>query len=453
MARRNRTQEDDTKKGPRGLFEGRDGMRFAILVAASLVLAVVVFGGDLLMTGGSKPEEPESAIIVPDVPVPIVDRDLVKKAKDATPDQRYLPEGEIYEHLLVKARDIAPGSLQALGMEEQGYTVDEIRRNPDRYRGKPVWFEGEVERLEPDTFKIPGLTNVRTRGLLRTDKGEPVFFAVVGPVPSSLTQGSYARIEGFFFKLRDERFPVHIVKAPFLVGHDLRPSFKKWEPVTELDPEVMSEIRDDQPTDAAEIEQKPLYHLISYAMNRPREEGWKETYPDLTRDSWKEMMERANGGVPRGAPFRLHASLYRTRTVAAEANPLGVEHWTYVWVDHPDAGTIQVQLPGRLEGDWNINDYVVIYGHFFKRFYYETMPKAGARHFMWAPFFVADSMLHWKLRENPDDWSFRITMAGITVLLILLMTSLVIRDSRSDKQLREALVERRRKRRLKQPEQ
>jgi hypothetical protein len=35
--------------------------------------------------------------------------------------------------------------------------------------------------------------------------------------------------------------------------------------------------------------------------------------------------------------------------------------------------------------------------------------------------------------RNPDDWSFRITMAGFTVLLILLMTSLVIRDSRSDK--------------------
>ncbi|PIE22411.1 MAG: hypothetical protein CSA62_12410 [Planctomycetota bacterium] len=429
------------------MLRGGDGMRIAILLLAALTLGAIVLGGDMFFAPMTAPKKPETAKIVHQVPIPDINGKLLEQTKDATADQRFVLEPEIYEHLLVRSTDIAPGSLRALGMKESSYTVAQLRKQPERYRGKPIWFEGEIERLEQDTKRIPGLPNTRTRGLLRTDSGDPVFFTVVGDVSKQLTKGSYARVEGIFFKLRDERFPERIDKAPFIVGMDLRASFRKWEPVKTLDPSILSKIHDTTPEEAAETEEIPLYHLISYAMNQPREGEWKQAYPDLDAKASRAIMEQ-DGSVKRGAPFRLNAALFQTHTVAAEANPLGVDFWTKAWIEHPDIGTVQIQMPGRLEGEWNMDDYVVVYGHFFKRTYYETLPKNGSRHFKMAPFFVADTMLHWRLKENANDATVKLIMTVVTIILILAMVMLVIRDSRSNHHVRDALIERRRQRRL-----
>jgi len=435
-------------RSPRSLFTGSEGLRLAIFVIAAFALIAVVFGSfdDFFKTEKPK-EEPKPAELV-DVPIPSLNLDLIRKAKDETATQRINPELEIYEHLLIKALEIEPGSLRALGMKKDEYIVADIQKQPGRYRGKPVWFAGTIQDLRTDPAYIPGLKRRRTLGQLRTDDGKDILFCIVDEVPKGLTLGSYARVEGFFFKLRDQYHPTRVQSAPFLVGKDLLPAMKELKPVTKLDPKVLAGIHDkDLEKEAAEIEPLPFFHLMSYALNRPKPGGWKKEFRELDRKSGKAILN-ATGEVARGTPFRVLGSLYEVRIIAAEANPLGIDFWTYGWIEHPEAGTIGFRLPGRLGGKWRTGDYVVLYGYFMKRHYYETLPKNGARNFKAASFFVSDTISPWRLVSNPTDLYFKIVMTAIATILIAVLGFFVIRDSKGNREVREALLERRRSRRL-----
>ncbi len=426
------------------------GMRIAVLLFAAVVLGTIVWGGLSRFTRKKEGTKAEPLVHSPQVPIPVVDRTLLARVKDETKIQRFTNEPEAYEHLLVTATRIVPGTLRAMGLPEEPIPPDTIRRSPDLWRGKPLFYEGEVVFLKPPE-PIPGMRDFqRTEGRLRTDDGETILFAVIEPIPEGITLGSFARIEGLFFKLRDENFPEKVEKAPFLVGPVLRRAFRKFPPVKELDPDLLATIRDGTDREAEIIEDLPFYHLCSWVANRPDKSKWRRSLPEIEREDAVHMVH-ADGTIPRGASFKIVAELLWVQIEAAEANPLRVDFWTKAWLYHPTIGTIYVKIPGRVsKTDWKTGDDVVVFGAFMKRYRYETGATNSLRpgdRYKDVPFFVSDDLLPLVILENEANVIFRAAVTGAIALLIIILGILVIKDHRADQELRRHILERRRKRR------
>ncbi|MFQ5504051.1 MAG: hypothetical protein ACE5F1_04535 [Planctomycetota bacterium] len=445
---------DRIERRPVSILASRDGLRIWVLILATLVLGAMVMSG-LLSDDKTKDATPRKPVIQVEVPIPHLDLDLIKQAKDENPIQRLSIESEIYTHLLVFANKLVPAALKLMGLGH--VAVPELQKHPERYRGQPLWYEGHVEQLS-DPVEIKSLYKTyRTVGLLETLQGDKIKFAVVEPLPEGIKQGSFARIEGIFFKLIDEQFPKEIRKVPFLVGANLRRAFEGFEPVKELDPKILSLARDETEEEMNEIETIPLYHLSSYVRNLPADGKWREELPSLTREEATKLVKN-HPDYPRGSAFKILASLFWVRNIAAEPNPLGNEWWTDVWVDHPTVGTIALRIPKKVGGTWKTGDYVVLYGHYLKKHRYEVGSQGTwniqgqgsitqTQRFNIVPYFVAGDLFRWELVEHPSDPLLRISLATIAALLIGLLCLLVFRDSKADKAAMARILERRKRRR------
>ncbi len=437
-------------KWTRLLQPSAPGMRIAILTGAAVVLGFTIWGGlDMFSRGAERKAGGRPPVVhVKKVPILVLDRKLLAKIKDATKVQRFALEPEVYEHFLVNATKIVPGTLRAMGLPDEPIPPDTLRRDPSRWRGKPLWYEGEVVLLRPPE-EIPGLPGFRkTEGRLKTPEGETILFAVIEPVPPEITLGSYARIEGLFYKLRDENFPEKVERAPFLVGAELRRAFPRFPPVKKLDPRVLAEVRDASDEDAMRIEQRPFYHLASYVMTRGEDPDWISTLPELEREHAVSMVN-ADGKIARGTYFRIEADLLWVQIEAAEANPLRVDFWTRAWLYHPTVGTIYVVVPGRAgKKDWHTGDPVVVYGAFFKHYRYETPgdPRNPASRFKDVPMFLAADLHPLVVVENPANTRIRLVLSALLTVFVGAMAWLVIKDRKEDQKLRQRLLERRRRR-------
>ncbi|MCA8968778.1 MAG: hypothetical protein KDC95_03310 [Planctomycetes bacterium] len=429
------------------LFQGREGLRFAVMILMAVVVAAIALGTLDTFTTTGKVEPKVIEPVVPDITLPPLDKKILAEAKDSTPIQRLETEASVYEHLLACAAYIVPGSLQAMGLQEG--SIAALRADSDKWRGKPVAFEGRIVDLRTPTA-IPGVDVwKKTEGMLETDEGEHVFFAVLDKVPADLSPGKYARIEGFFYKLRDFKFPNRYDKVPHIVGFALRPAFHKFEPVKELDKTYLSTIQDNVET-PSEIDTNALYHVTSWLENQTMDTAWYEAAKDLDRKDVESMLS-ASSDSPRGQVFRVLAELYDAQTRLAEPNPLGITHWTRAWVKHSDQETIQVNIPGRLEGEWHTGDVVVFYGAFLQRYWYESgFDDSGMRIQRIVPLFVATKLFHWQFKENPANLWIRLALLAIAVLLIAAFSFLVFRDRKAEQEVRDRLIENRRRKRKQQ---
>ncbi|HHI81129.1 MAG TPA: hypothetical protein ENK02_14275 [Planctomycetes bacterium] len=427
---------------------------------AAVLLGSMIFGGlgNLL-----EPGERTTLITPPrdqipndagySVPVPEIDLSLFKEVQEETSAQRYTNEPKPYLHLLRAALKLVPGSLREMGLPDQPVPVAELQKNPDKFRGSPLFYEGELLSIRPPE-KIPGLDGFEvTEGLIETKAKEKILFAIIEPLPEDIHRGSLVRIEGLFFKLRDENFPFKVKKAPYLIGVNLKRAFKEFPPVKTLDPKILGLVKDKSLRESKKIEDLPYYHLASWLMNQKDRKDWPKKIPELTREIAVHMAQ-ADGTIPRGKMFKIMANLLWVQVIKAEPNPLKVAFWSRVWVYHPTIGTIALKIPGKLPMDWKTGDEVVVYGAFLKRIYYET----GARKSEWKyrfriiPFFVADQLYRLRIVDNPVNGILRIFFLGLTAFLILALMILAVRDSRADKEIRDRLrrkkIERMRNRRM-----
>ena len=425
------------------LLQGREGLRFAVMIALAGVIGVVLFT-TLTRPPEPDPEKDKIEILTPDVVIPPLKREIVERLEDETDTQRLEPfPTDILDHLLKCASYIGPGSLTTMGLSDP--SVDQVRRDPKKFRGQAVAFEGELVSVEK-SVPIDGLPFRKTEGLIKVGENESVLFAVLKHDNDKLPLGSFVRIEGFFAKLRSQHFPVKWNSFPFVVGLELRTAFRKFEPVLELDRDVLA-----RTGDAAKrpdkIGQEALYHLTSFVQNRKRSAKELEAQPDLTAPEIKHMRAASDESL-RGKEYRILAQLYGIQIKNAKPNPLGVKYWTRAWLKHRETETIQVNIPGRLEGTWKTGDEVIFNGAFLQRLWYEAgLNQQNERVSRIVPLFVADKLLHWRLVDNPANVWIRWGLALVTLLLIGLVAMLVIRDNKGDKEIRDRLLEHRRKRR------
>ena len=456
LGRQNMSPSIQNRKTRRGILAGKDGLRLAILSIASIVLLVIVFGGGVnLITRAILPEDQraarESVLSEVQFHIPEIKMALLASVKEENASQRIIVEAAAYEHLIHVATQLYPATLRAMHLPGSAVPVESVRANPERFRGKPLFYEGTIRFLgQPQA--VPELVNTfRTEGLLETEDKQMIVFAVIENVPEDLKRGSLARIEGLFFKLRDASFPVAYKYAPFLVGPSLRPAFKTFEAVTELDAGVLDLVADSNDKDAANINVEALYHLTSYVMGRAKEKISKPA-PNLSEVEYKLFTsgDAADLRKLRGKPFRILGNLYHLQRTFAPSNPLGLEHWTKAWIYHPDVPNLEVRIPGRVEGDWERSEDVVVTGHFLQMHHWEVGQKLqGTTAFRTTPLFIADKIQHWKYVPNPQNTLIQGILGVITIFLILLFVFLVKRDSKAEKEVMEHLIERRKRRRAK----
>lgn len=397
-----------------------------------------------------------SPVITEKAPIPTLDRALLDQVRDATRNDRIPVEPAPLAHLLEKSMQVVPAVARALGMPDEPMPFDVLRANPERFRGRYLWYKGEVEALEPgrEGHPLRGYRIFEAR--IKTPEGERVLFNYSVPTPADLKVGDWVRVEGFFLKLRDAHFPVPLNQAPLLVGPELLPAYPDWQAVEQLDPGVLGRVKDGVRENGVDIDLQsaplrlpqsqdvPLFHLASHALHRlasttPAEAAAIPMFE--TGDQWNSILR---GEIERGTAFRLAGIFCRAHVIEAKANPLGIENWSEVWLyargfaQRPFA----VWLPKHV-GEWSHADTARCTGYFMKRYVVEGGD--GKPHL--CPLFVAGDLE--RVDFNPLAASKRVglVIGGVTAAIILLFLALGRRDRRDAKKHEESMVSRRRRRR------
>ncbi|MEZ5988554.1 MAG: hypothetical protein R3F30_05435 [Planctomycetota bacterium] len=439
----------------RELMGRRDGLRLAFLVGFSLILLVVFFGPGvdsitrIFSTPEKQPHEAPNEEVK--LRLPEIDYEIFDVVRDDVPAKRYEDEATPLLHLLHVVQGMSPVHLRAMGLPDTPVSLERLRAEPARFRAKPVWFEGELVDLGKPK-EVPGLLNAwLTKGRIRTASGDTVFFGVMRPIPAELVPGSWVRVEGLFFKLKKDAF-LDVDLAPYVIGPELRPAFKDFPPVKSLDPALLARIHDGTEEEARDEQPDLLYHVASYVLNRDHEgEGWKADYVEPTEDDVKAIKERS--AEVRGKCFRLVGTTAHLQVHAAEANPLGIDKWSRLFLANRDLGFFEVRVPGAIPLDrFPPESFVAVYGTFYKRLFHETSrDENGVMRWKYTPIFVAapNEVLEWKLVESEGTRVFRIIMGAITLLFIALFMILVRTDSRTRQDSTRRLLDIRKRRRSK----
>jgi hypothetical protein len=399
--------------------------------------------------------DPGSQIEAPRVNVPQVDTTLLQSAKDETHEQRLFLEPEPLRHLLEKSLDVASAdATAALGMPTKVVPLADLLAARDDYRGRWLWYKGRVLQLNGPRQGHPVAGQSIYEAILELPGGGYAMTTFSTPPPPEVTVGSWARVEGFLLKLRDLTVPVKHEQVPMLVGRQLQRAYEDWGEVTSLDREVLGRIADTtgagsdlETADEAwrridDDQTEPLWHLGAYALAHreiPLSE-WRKI-PALTEaETWGEFKRNE---VARGTPMRILGMLVMSRTIAAAANPAGIERWTEAWVQVKDLGgkTIPVWVPA--EREVQLGSTVEIRGYYFRRFAYESRSNQQ----YWTPLFVAAAIDPFDIDVGPAMREIgMVALTGTSVLIALTFWG-VRRERRRAKSVQESLVARRRKRR------
>lgn len=391
------------------------------------------------------------------VDVPNLDHALLVKAKDRTREERLFLEAEPLSHLLAQSLNVSPEAARAMGMPERMPPVEALRTRADEWRGRWIWFRGEVEAIEGPRpgHPVPGYSVFEA--VLRLDDGNRVLFAFSKPPGEGLAVGATARAEGYVLKLRDLAVPADLREVPMLVGAQLRLDYRQWEPVTKLDPEVLGKADTDvvqeggrlvpspdtwKTIDVVQRDDQVLWHLSAYARDgAPKTlEEWRLVPALNAQEIWEAFKKNE---VHRGTPMRVLGMLAAVRTIQAQPNPAGIEDWTEAWLQVRDLGgkTIPVWVPGRT--DQPLGTSLEVRGFYLRRYTYTT--RDGQER--WSPLFVAA-----RLDPFVFDGGRRLTEAaswtlGVALVFMLLVVVGARREGRRSRAQEDALVQRKKNRR------
>src|SRR5690606_10859812 len=210
-------------------------VRLAIVGAIVAAMVYLAFGLERIEPPPPPPESPE-----PEVVVPSIDRDLLARVADATREQRLQLEAEPLRHLLHAAIDVGPTVAAALGAPDRPVPLAELRAEPGKWRGRWLWYEGELLDLTGPRDGHP----IRGYGIfeatIRMPGGEHAIAAFSIPPEQAIQRGAWVRIDGFLLKLRDTTYPIDVREAPLLVGRAIQRDYEDWGPVRELDAKLLA---------------------------------------------------------------------------------------------------------------------------------------------------------------------------------------------------------------------
>ena len=426
----------------------------ARLAAAGVLLAGLVYFV-VFWAPAPPPSRGDVEVVKVEVAVPTLDMAIVNLAKDETREHRLLLEGEPLSHLLAKAIDVVPTVAEALGMSDEPTPLAELRRAPATWRGRWLWYEGEIVDLTGPREGHPVKGRSIYEATLRLASGDHAIAAFSEPPAAGLARGSWARIEGFLLKLRDTNYPISTEQSPLLVGRHIQPDFPDWGPVTAIDRNVLPEVagNDFWPgsqawRDLEEDQCEALWHLAAFA---------RDTAPGQTLDDWRKFgtlnvaetypLLQRNQFAP-GTPLRILGTLVKRTTLAAPSNPAGIKHWTKVWLQVRDfAGhVIPVWVPRRAE-ELPLRTDLEVRGYYYRWLVYEAMD--GKRYHM--PLFVAADLDRFDLGTGKMTTALSLGMAGMVLCLAVGILVVKRRWERASVAHEKELDERRRRRREKAP--
>jgi len=415
-------------------------------VAAAAILYVTVFA-----TSPPVATRPEEAVELK-VAIPSLDRTILAKAKDDTREQRLIIEPEPLRHLLEVAIDVGPTVAAALGMPENPVPIAQVRADLPSYRGRWLWYKGELEELNGPREGHPVKGYSIYEATLRLADSERVICAFSIAPGADVHRGGIVRVEGYLLKLRDTTYPHDITQAPMLVGRQIQHDYEDWPPVRQLDQTLFEKLGDDDPWRGTkawhtidEDQGEPLWHIGAFVRDTAAQRSFAE-WRKIGTLNWAEVHPKLEQGLERGTPLRILGSLIRRTTIAAPANPAGIKFWTvaYVQVRDYDGRVVPVWIPKRV-ADLPLRAGLEIKAHYYRWFAYETQQGDKYR----VPLFVAADLDEFVLETK----AMREVGIGIGILLILMMAMfwwMQRRSSRQSLQHAREMDERRRRRRERQ---
>ncbi|MCA8957033.1 MAG: hypothetical protein KDC87_13225 [Planctomycetes bacterium] len=448
------------------------------IVAMGVVLALLLFV--FFWPAGKPPNVGRPAVNRP----PAVDLEpfrpdpkILAQIRDSDAQERSALDHEPLRHLLQKSYNIGPAAAAALGSNRVEADVEMLSAHPEQHRGAFVWFKGRLEQFEEEHISAHPISRARAyRGRLRTASGAPVVFFVSKPLPPELDPAAkpWVRIEGFFMKIRDEYNLTagNVLGAPLVIGPSLSKSHPDWDPVTVLDPDVLSRVaiaRWDGPSSSDRVagdpagtghwvseqdmrimlhdsQQVPLWHLASFAKytDAQRAKAEARVRHEEIFETKQQYQKFKRGDVKQGSPWRVRGLFMGANVFEADPNPAGIQTWSEVWLQIPRLGAklIPIWVASDI-GAWKIGEGVDIDAWFFKNYAY--MPQEGGeRH---APLFVAATLERFAMKSHPATLYAGIGFALFIGLVGLLFFRMNVRAQRDSADYKERLVERRRNRR------
>ncbi|MBL9076877.1 MAG: hypothetical protein JNL08_05205 [Planctomycetes bacterium] len=419
-----------------------------LLICGSLIAGIAYLAWGLEQPA---PAQPGVEAVEATVAVPPLDRTLLTTVRDATREQRLQLEKEPLRHLLQAGIDVGPTVALALGMPEQPVPPATVRADLETWRGRWIWYEGELKDLSGprEGHPIQGY-GIHEATIALADGGFAIgAFSI--PPDAVIRPGSWVRIEGYLLKLRDTTYPLDVREAPMLVGREIRRDYEDWPAVHELDPAVMAKVDDTRywPGDPTwhtveEDQTEPLWHLAAFARDTADSrsfEQWRERPILSAHDFWEPFRDNE---VQRGEMRRIIGTLIRRQSLAAPPNPAGIRFWTVAWVQVREyaGATVPIWVPQRVR-ELPLRAQLEVRGFYYRRFAYESMN--GQRHFV--PLFVAADLDSYVLETGPAMRQIGLVLVVVLTVLILLFWLGQRRSARETLAHQQHLDARRRRRR------
>jgi len=378
---------------------------------------------------------------------PEVDTELLEAVvRDAEGPDRVMLEPDAVRELMSAARQMPSSSYDdpTIGARElDAAVIDELAASPDPLRGEPFYVRGWIETIEERG--APGDGGKRFLGRLTLEDRSTAYF-LVAEKPESMIFGDFTRVNGLFLKNFSDEDPENRgtwLDGPLLVGRELIRSYPSFGTVTELEPNEVAGITDDDLAGGISgIPFDALWHTLAYARDmEPGTIDW-ESAPLMTQAKLKELLD--DPPAHRFEPYRIPISELMQLTVKrAGENPARIESYTEGWIGNMYwKGGLKFIAPVP-HPELRLRDFVTARGLFFKNYAYE--PLDGGMNV--APIFVLTDLEYY---ERPAGtalvhlgWVIGISSVGLLIFLSFLLS----RDRRSANALQERLVQRRRSRR------
>jgi len=231
------------------------------------------------------------------------------------------------------------------------------------------------------------------------------------------------------------------------VGHELAPSYRKLEPISEPDSELLARL-EDQPlgtnNDPRKLDQREeLWHLMNLAQS-VNAEGGVNPEEAILLDYDKLVALSKDPEVYRGRLFELGGLVREAATVRAEENPLRVREISSAWIRNESLGDTLMHLKAPGEFNFFPNKGPVIYHGYFLMLWAYVDTKSVPRR---VPVFVVTDAEVQVVPTPPFAGQMAFIFIGIAVVLGLIMFIVVQRDRKRNVAAMEALIAKRAARR------
>jgi|GEM_PF-4190774 len=398
---------------------------WARFVVAGVIAACFAYAIWLLNRIEQAEVEP-SLVLEKQVSVPQLDEALLAQTNDSTRRDRLQIERAPLAHLLAEALDVGPSVAAALEMPSDMVPVATLRAAIDDWRYRWLFYEGElVQLLGPRSgHPIDGYSIYDAA--VRLADGESVLatFSIPPTGSKSVAVGDWVRVEGYLLKLRDTTYPQKLDSVPMLIGRSMQRDYEDWPAVTELSPELLSDLQDDTfwPDDLAwrdaeEDQTEALWHLGAFARDTADLRtlaDWRKIEPLTVGEPYDRLIA---GDIGRGEPMRVFGTLIQRRTIAAPANPANIRFWTSAWVQASGFGghLIPIWIPDQVR-DLPMRAQLEVRGFYYRWYVYDS--QEGKRYRV--PLFIAADLDTLDMEPRMQAIGFWLGGVGLLMIIVVL---------------------------------